>query len=832
MKKIFTGILGLAICLNLSTKAQISHGGQPLSNHFPALFKSVESVNLAQPDPSILLAEDQDREKKGELYRIGTSIQTAICPSTHGSWTYLPDGGKVWRLQIHSDGAKALGLYFDNFYLVKGSQMFVYNEDKSQVIGSFTSENNQASGNFATEMIYGSSLIIELYLPENARLNSQLHINEVGYFYRNVYAPKNAKDFGDSDNCEVNVNCSEGTNWANQKRGVARILVKAGNQFGWCTGSLINNTNVDCSPLFLTADHCAEGTSASDLNQWVFYFNYQASGCNNPSSQGTLASQSMTGGTLKAQTNGGGNADSDFYLILLNNNVPQNYNPYFNGWDRNNTASTSGVGIHHPAGDIKKISTYTSTLASTTYGGSVSNTHWRVSWAGTTNGHGVTEGGSSGSPIFNSNGFIVGQLTGGSSYCNALTSPDYYGKMSYNWISNGTANNRRLAPWLDPGNTGVTTLQGSNQPCVIANPPVADFVANNTVVNQGQQVDFTDLSTNTPTSWAWSVTPSTFAYVGGTSASSQNPKMTFSNAGYYTITLVATNGGGSDTEVKSNYILVNSGGQTTVCDTAFIFDGRYYGGSNLGSGFSLDATNYDNNTPYNNAYSTDWMSFYNIIAVGDTNYYLGSLSYFIPAAASNDWLTFGPVSIPATGATLHWEHLMADNDYRDGYTVKISTVGSTVANLNAGNTLYSAADNAASTDGDTVWTTKSVSIPAATYGGQNVYIGYHHAADDMFFLFLDNIVIDYCTTTPVGVEENQSAMALYPNPTTGLIMVTGLSSDDQIEIMDLSGRKLAVNINSFGKNAQVDLSNLSNGMYLVNILHQGEYKTFKVQVLK
>ena len=832
MKKIFTLVLVSLITLNLTTQGQISHGGQPLSNHFPTLFKEIEAVNLTKPDPSALLAEDQNREKKGELYRIGTSIETAICPSTHGSWTSLPDGGKVWRLKIHSDEAKALGLYFDKFYLVKGAQLFVYSEDKSQIIGSFTSENNQSSGNFATEMIFGSNAIIELYLPANARINNQLHINEVAYFYRNVGNYKNTKDFGGSDNCEVNVNCSEGTNWANQKRGVARILVKAGNQFGWCSGSLINNTNVDCSPLFLTADHCAQGTSAADLNQWVFYFNFQATGCTDPASQGNLASQTMTGGTLKAQTNGQGNADSDFYLILLNNNVPQNYNPYFNGWDRNNTAATSGVGIHHPAGDIKKISTYTSTLVTTSYGGTVSNTHWRVSWAGTANGHGVTEGGSSGSPIFNSNGLIVGQLTGGSSYCTALTSPDYYGKMSYNWASNGTANNRKMAPWLDPGNTGATSLPGANQPCVVVNPPVADFVANNTVVNQGQQVDFTDLSTNSPTSWSWSVSPNTFSYVLGTSASSQNPKMTFANPGYYTITLAATNAGGTDSEIKTNYILVNSNGQTTVCDTAFFFDGRYYGGNNLGSGFSLDATNYDNNTAYNAAYSSDWMTFYNLIAAGDTNFYLGSLSYFTPTGISDDWLTFGPVSIPASGATLHWEHMMADNAYRDGYTVKISTAGSTVANLTAGATLYSAIDNDPATDGDTVWTAKSVAISAATYGGQDVYIGYHHASNDMFFLFLDNFVIDYCTTTPVGVDDLQSAMTLFPNPSTGLITLTGIGSEDDVEVLDLSGRKLAIDFNRFGKNINADLGSLSNGMYLVNINHQGISKTFKVQILK
>jgi hypothetical protein len=142
------------------------------------------------------------------------------------------------------------------------------------------------------------------------------------------------------------------------------------------------------------------------------------------------------------------------------------FNAYWNGWDANNTATTGGVGIHHPAGDIKKISTFNGTTISSTYGGQVSGTHWRLTWSSNSNGHGVTEGGSSGSPIFNnSNGRIIGTLTGGSSYCNALTSPDFYGKMSYHWTSNGTQAMYQLKPLLDPTNSGLMVLNGSGNPC-------------------------------------------------------------------------------------------------------------------------------------------------------------------------------------------------------------------------------------------------------------------------------------------------------------------------------------------------------------------------------
>ena len=85
-------------------------------------------------------------------------------------------------------------------------------------------------------------------------------------------------------------------------------------------------------------------------------------------------------------------------------------------------------------------------------------------------------------------------------------------------------------------------------------PPVADFSADETNPMTGSTVTFTDLSTNGPTSWAWSFDPATVTFVNGTSAGSQYPEVTFNVAGSYEVTLVATNAEGSDTEVKASYI--------------------------------------------------------------------------------------------------------------------------------------------------------------------------------------------------------------------------------------------------------------------------------------
>lgn len=86
--------------------------------------------------------------------------------------------------------------------------------------------------------------------------------------------------------------------------------------------------------------------------------------------------------------------------------------------------------------------------------------------------------------------------------------------------------------------------------------PDADFIADITTATTEQTVSFTDISTNSPTSWSWSFTPSTVSYMGGTDASSQNPQVQFDAPESYTVALTSTNAGGSDTETKPAYILV------------------------------------------------------------------------------------------------------------------------------------------------------------------------------------------------------------------------------------------------------------------------------------
>ncbi len=107
--------------------------------------------------------------------------------------------------------------------------------------------------------------------------------------------------------------------------------------------------------------------------------------------------------------------------------------------------------------------------------------------------------------------------------------------------------------------------------CTANNPPVADFSANPTSITEGQSVQFTDLSINTPTSWSWN-------FGDGNTSTTQNPSHTYSTAGSYTVTLTATNSYGSDSETKAGYITVTAAG-ITVTD----YDGNVYPTVTIGS---------------------------------------------------------------------------------------------------------------------------------------------------------------------------------------------------------------------------------------------------------
>jgi hypothetical protein len=423
-------------------------------------FGLIHNIDLNQLESHYVYVPENKLKQETEPVefpmQVGVSLVVDMVFSHHAIASPLPDGGVLWQLKLTVPGAENLGMVFSEFNIAENDKFFIYDETGQHYIGAFTSANNSESGLFSTHILPASSLILEYYSNNVTKQAPGFIIDEMIYIWSDQVLKESASKIGSSGPCNVNINCEEGLSWQKQKRGVARILLRSGTSWFNCTGTLINNTSQTNIPYFLTSDHCGPNSSEADLAVWQFYFNYEYPFCND--SLKAPNNNMLTGAKIKAKAPI--SQGTDFKLLLLND-VPQaSWKPYYNGWSRSTSSPDTGVGIHHPSGDAKKISTFVKPLISTTFTGGMPLGYWRVEWSPTPSGHGVTEGGSSGSPLFDANGLITGTLTGGSASCTSPTLPDFYGKFHLHWDANGETDNKILSKWLDPGNLNPEWLYG------------------------------------------------------------------------------------------------------------------------------------------------------------------------------------------------------------------------------------------------------------------------------------------------------------------------------------------------------------------------------------
>ena len=452
MKYAVLSLLFISFCFG--SYSQISYGGEPYQWESKSELAS-EEHSLPKFDLTSMKAEDKinDALKTGP-YRFGKNVTVDIDNINDGIWTELENGDGIWRLALKSKGAISLNFVFDSYHVPVGGRIFVYSEDKSQLLGSFTNQNASKANTLGVGLIFSDKAIIEYHEPADVRGEGYLHINNVTHGYRDIMVDVTTEakgPFGDADDCNINVNCPEGLPFDFQKRSVAIIV---SNNNGVCTGALVNNTQQDGTPFFLTANHCLPGNTNNTQN-WVFYFNHESPEC--IGSDGPT-NQSVSGGTVLSS-----NDESDFALLELNSTPPDSYNVCYSGWDATDSEGSvsSAYGIHHPRGDVKKIcfeedAPYHNVRF---FSGNPTTQMWEVDqWE-----LGVTEPGSSGSPLFNQNGLLIGQLAGGQAACDGEVnngSFDYYGRMGVSW-SDGNSPSNALRFILDQANTGSLIVPNS-----------------------------------------------------------------------------------------------------------------------------------------------------------------------------------------------------------------------------------------------------------------------------------------------------------------------------------------------------------------------------------
>jgi PKD repeat protein len=532
MKPLFTTFMAIAVFCGLAINSfpQENSGGTPLTT-LMGITSKFESKTMAPVDRERLLAEDRQDQHEGKPFRYGTVFEVNFNLKNSGTWVKLNDGSRIWRLEINSPDAISINLFFSDFFIPEGGQFFIYNPEQSTMLGAFTHLNNQQDGYFATAPTLGERAILEYYEPVHREGQGRIGISEVVHGYKDIFDVLEPLELW----CNININCPIGAPWVDQKRSVTRITFIQGASSYLCSGSLVNNTLGDRRLYYLTAEHCAPDNHSS----MVFYFNYEAPTC---TGTGGSLSQTLSGATLRAA-----NYATDFRLVQINGTLPGSYNAYFNGWDRSGNQPTRQTAIHHPGGAHKRISVDTNqAVTSNGFGGRLPGGFWMVTWD-----YGMTEGGSSGCPLYDQNKRVIGQNLGGTaSQCeNPQAVQKHFGKFSASWSYGGNPSNQ-LKDWLDPNNSNVMTLDGINAVEGIA--PVANFTSSTQELPiSGGRVDFYDLSTNNPASWSWS-------FPGGTPSSSnlQNPSVEYFTTGAYTVSLTATNQYGSNTKTFVNYIRV------------------------------------------------------------------------------------------------------------------------------------------------------------------------------------------------------------------------------------------------------------------------------------
>jgi len=426
--------------------AQVTNEGKPASWSLRNTTKLAPIV-LPEIDLEKLKSEDMVNDQRKDLpWRFGQEIIVDYNLGNSGQWTTLENGDRIWRIRFQSNGAKTMNFIFSDFYMPEGATLYLYNSTRTDLLGAYDARQNNDERVLGTWLVNGEDIFLEYYEPQRQFNRGKLEVFKVVHGYRT--SDENLKavddDLNSAGKCNYDVDCVMGSIDAlkNINKKSVGLMITSGNSF--CTGALINNTSNNGTPYFLTANHCYSNPAT-----WSFRFKWISP---NPVCAQNLPSTNMTGHlTISGATLRAKRAESDFCLVQINTAIPSTWDVKWAGWDRNLTAPSSVFGIHHPSGAIMKVCLDNQAPLSLNNNGN----YWQVNdWT-----LGVTEGGSSGSPLFNNEGRIIGQLWRGSAACSGLVDnggSDDYGRFNTSW-NTGTTAATRLRDWLDPTNTNAMT---------------------------------------------------------------------------------------------------------------------------------------------------------------------------------------------------------------------------------------------------------------------------------------------------------------------------------------------------------------------------------------
>lgn len=330
-----------------------------------------------------------------------------------------PDGGFVWTAAVQSPEAAALRVHFTGVNLPANASLYIYNAE-GEAFGPYNPEKEQWTNTVTGPLAY-VQLHVDGAISKAELKNIRFSISDIGHlgrkfllpFLQDKQLPENVDRF--ESICSFNANCVEDAKCYSS--GTYPAIDDARYAVGhmqWiqrpyiyiCTGGLVADTDASSQiPYFLTANHClSKDRYASGLE---VYFQFWTSSCNG-ACYDPIGAVPRTLGASVVSTNSTG----DYTLLQLSETPPAG--SVYLGWTTQVVSSTDGFGLYrvsHPGGAPQAFSKHEVDADS------IQCTGWpRGSWIYSKDIIGATEGGSSGSPVCNANGQIVGQLSGGCGY--------------------------------------------------------------------------------------------------------------------------------------------------------------------------------------------------------------------------------------------------------------------------------------------------------------------------------------------------------------------------------------------------------------------------------
>ena len=464
----FARIAGLAAALLFATASQAgpmpSRAGEPVLApkavsqariRLPAGSKRLQAVlpAVSEAELEIVRAANREDGTRAQPRRLAIGIDRGLgaplATARQMTWKAVP-GGQAAQVAVTSPEAGSLRLVID----LKGApldlEMVFFGADATRLEGPIRAGTvRDRSQPWVSPLTEGETQVVEFFVPtghEGAKTGLQVMAASHVFTTPSSHFTKRLQDIGRAGSCNVDLLCSplySSNTFRDAAASVAELLLRDGTLSYLCSGSLVVDSDDSSQiPWFYSANHCFDNESApyktpaemqtvADTVSTIW--NFQANPCGTSTPDPSWSQ--VFGGSTMAYSN----PQSDALLVRLNNPPPQG--AFFSGWDSNAIPSGgNAVAIHHPQGDLKKVTLGTVLGFSTPGVGGGNEQFIQMQWTS-----GTTEGGSSGGGLWtNSNGqyFLRGALWGGTALCTNPSGTDNFSRFDKIYPS--------LAPFIGP----------------------------------------------------------------------------------------------------------------------------------------------------------------------------------------------------------------------------------------------------------------------------------------------------------------------------------------------------------------------------------------------